>query len=445
MPIRPLDEWAATRTQSLSLSALKGAVVGIDASHYISQHLLQPSTREPLLIALGGFPFALKSNIEKELQVYKELGVACIFVFDGLDFGKKDQRPHVQQESVRAFEQAWDLYDQQQADQVVDAFSSAGTPRPESLYRFLQRILLQQGIDYIVAPYSAAAQLSYLAKGPNPLIDAVYGPSEVLMFDIDKLVTRIEIDPAQFTWITKQTCLEELGRLSQEQFLDFCLLLGSSFLQPFPVLENNVFPGKNPTVRDALPMFNAAGRSVLALCSQFEEDRRMQELQYTDRYKRTLMTVKHHVYIDVDGKVGPMDPENASSDIHELIGLRLPEELYFYLSKGILGPDVPNYLTSGEVLISLPLGVEDTEVAIELSAPVLSDQVDRRANMVRREVTFHDQPQKPTFRQRFHPILEDSHRAASGELEKSAGLVWTFPIRGSELEGYRFFHKLPVY
>ena len=121
-----MDEWAATRTQNLPLSALKGAVVGIDASHYISQHLLQPSTREPLLIALGGFPFALKSNIEKELQAYKDLGVGCIFVFNGLDFGKKDQRPHVQQESVRAFEQAWDLYDQQQADQVVDAFSSAG-------------------------------------------------------------------------------------------------------------------------------------------------------------------------------------------------------------------------------------------------------------------------------------------------------------------------------
>ncbi|RAK79811.1 PIN domain-containing protein [Aspergillus fijiensis CBS 313.89] len=159
MPIRPLDEWASTRTQSLPLAALKGAVVGIDASHYISQHLVHPSSREPLLVALGGFPFALKNNIEKELQVFKDLGIACVFVFNGLDFGKKDQRPQVQQEAVRAFEQAWDLYDQQQADQVVDAFSSAGTPRPDSLYRFLQRILHQNGVDYIVAPYSAAAQV----------------------------------------------------------------------------------------------------------------------------------------------------------------------------------------------------------------------------------------------------------------------------------------------
>ncbi|OJJ37272.1 hypothetical protein ASPWEDRAFT_446958 [Aspergillus wentii DTO 134E9] len=373
MPIRPLDEWAAARTQSLPLSALKGAVVGIDASHYISQHLLHHSTREPLLVALGGFPFALKSNIEKELQAFKNLGVACVFVFNGLDFGKKNQRPHLQQpESVRAFEQAWDLYDQQQADRVVDAFSGAGTPRPESLYRFLQRILHQNGVDSIVAPYSAAAQLSYLTKGPNPLIDAVFGPSEALLFDIDKLITRIDIEPAQFFWITKQTCLEELGRLSNEQFVEFGLLLGSSFLSSFPPFDNPAFPGKGPNIRDALPMFNAAGRNALALCAQFEEDRRMQDLQYSDRYKRAFMTVMHHVFIDVDGKVGPMDAEHTSSDMHELIGQRLPEELYFYLSKGVLGSDVPNYLTSGEVLISLPLGSEDTEIYRQIAGDSLT-------------------------------------------------------------------------
>ncbi|RHZ52224.1 MKT1 family protein [Aspergillus thermomutatus] len=360
--LRPLDEWASARTQSLPLSALKGAVVGIDASHYISQHLLHHSTREPLLVALGGFPFALKSNIEKELQSFKELGVACLFVFNGLEFGKKDQRPHVQTESLRAFEQAWELYDQQQADQVVDAFSSAGTPRPESLYRFLQRILYQNGVDFIVAPYSAAAQLSYLAKGSNPLIDAVFGPSEALLFDIDKLITRIDIESSQFFWITKQTCQDELGRLSNEQFLDFCLLLGSSFLRTFPGFENPPFPGKSFSIRDALQMFNQAGRNALALCAQFEDDRRLQELQYTDGYKRAFMTVKHHVIMDVDGKVAPMDSENTSSDMHELIGQRLPEELYFYLSRGILGPEIPNNLTSGEVQISLPLGVEDTEI-----------------------------------------------------------------------------------
>lgn len=177
---------------------MKGAVIGIDASHYINQHLVNQSTREALLGALGGFPFALRTNIEKELQTFKNLGVATIFVFNGLEFGKKEHR--TQPAASRSFEQAWDLYDQQQADQVVDAFSSAGmttyypyfnlspvtdpwgfyryywsqrsfptpadttepsgTPPPETLFKFLQRILTQNGVEFIVAPYSAAAQVS---------------------------------------------------------------------------------------------------------------------------------------------------------------------------------------------------------------------------------------------------------------------------------------------
>lgn len=203
-------------------------------------------------------------------------------------------------------------------------------------------------------------------------MDAIYSPSEVLLFDIDKLITRIDTEPAQFFWITKQTCKEELGRLSNEQFFEFCLLLGSPFLRSFPLFENPAFPGKSPTIRDALPMFNAAGRSALTLCAQFDDDRRMQELQYADLYKRAFMVVKHHVFIDVEGRVGPIDSENASSDMHELIGQRLPEELYFYLSKGIIGADVPNYLTSGQVRITLPLGTEDTEIYRQLVGDILT-------------------------------------------------------------------------
>lgn len=171
------------------------------------------------------------------------------------------------------------------------------------------------------------------------------------------------MDVNAFFWITRQYCQDELGRLSFDQFLDFGLLLGSSFLPAFPLLENAAtYPGRPVNIRDALYMFNSANRSALNLCAQAEEDRRMQDLQYTDRYKRAFLSVKHHVFMDVDGKVVPLDWQNAPSDVHELIGQRLPEELYFYVSKAVLGPNIPNYLTSGEVLISPPLGIEDTNI-----------------------------------------------------------------------------------
>lgn len=194
----------------------------------------------------------------------------------------------------------------------------------------------------------------------------------MLLFDIDKLITRVEIDPAQFVWLSKQTCLDDLGRMNTEQFFDFSLLLGSSFLPTCPLFENSAFPGKGVAFRDALQLFNTTGRNALALCAQYEEDRRIQETRYMERYKRAYMTVKHHVIMDEEGRVGPMDAERAPSDVHELISLRLPEELYFYLSRGLLSADVPNYLTSGEVLVSQPLGVEDTEIYRQVASSTLT-------------------------------------------------------------------------
>lgn len=193
-----------------------------------------------------------------------------------------------------------------------------------------------------------------------------------MLFGVDKIITRVDIDPAQFAWLSKQTCQDDLGRLTHEQLIDFGLLLGSSLLPACPLLENSAFPGKGVTVRDALQPFNSMGRSALALCVHYEDDRRMQETRYMERYKRAYMTIKHHVIMDEEGRVGPLEAESAPSDVHELTSLRLPEELYFYLSRGLLGADVPNYITSGEVLVSQPWGVEDTDIYRQVSSRILT-------------------------------------------------------------------------
>lgn len=203
-------------------------------------------------------------------------------------------------------------------------------------------------------------------------MDAIFGPSDLFLFDVDKVITRLDIDLQQFTWITRHSCQDDLGRLSNEQFLDFCLLLGSFYLRTFPPFENPAYPGKGINIRDALALFNAAGRSGLALCTQFEEDNRVHSLQYVDLFKRAYVAVKHHVIMDIDGKVAPLDPDYASSDLHELIGQRLPEELYFYMSKGIIGAQIPNWLTSGELVVALPLGAEDSAVYRRLMGELLT-------------------------------------------------------------------------
>ena len=47
--------------------------------------------------------------------------------------------------------------------------------------------------------------------------------------------------------------------------------------------------------------------------------------------------------------------------MHDLIGQRLADEVYYYIQKGLLGPQLPNSLTTGEIRVTLPPGSADSE------------------------------------------------------------------------------------
>lgn len=114
-------------------------------------------------------------------------------------------------------------------------------------------------------------------------------------------------------------------------------------------------------MREASMLLNTAGRNVIQLGQQFREDPQVMLLQYTDRYKKAIMTIRHHIVIEEDGKVKPMDRAHAPGDVHEFIGQALPEELFFYISKGMMGSQIPNWLATSEVSLSLPAGAQDSE------------------------------------------------------------------------------------
>ncbi|KAK2744408.1 hypothetical protein FQN57_004305 [Myotisia sp. PD_48] len=446
MAICGLDEWASTRTQTLDLSTLKGASIGIHAKYYLDLHLNHYVTKEPLLIALGGFPFALRANIEREIRALKAMGIRLVFVFDGLKPGKPDHDLSAQTQNVRALEQAWEYYDQQQAAQVVDAFSSSGSANPEDLYAFLQRILVSEKVDFLVAPYSASPQLAYLENRPNKFIDISFGPSDIFLWEVDKIITRIDVDHSQFYYISKSLCQEDLGRLSNEQFVDLCLLLGSPYLRTFPAFETQGYVGKRVNIREAMNIFNSGGRNAITLCTNFDEDQRVHDLQYLDRFKRAFAIVKHHIVLHMDGTVGPLDVENSSSDIHELIGQRLPEELYFYMSQGMIGPRIPNWLTSGDVMLSLPLGAEDTDIyrrlVTEKLHPIRTQTLCLLSNSLHRfyqtktiNVTTWYESKLDSINLKNSPSIKDkirSWRVLNGLREVTSNAMWKF----LQLRGY---------
>jgi len=214
-----------------------------------------------------------------------------------------------------------------------------------------------------------------LENHSSQFIDAIWGSSEVLLFDVDKLITNIDfafqendlqtptdfrLESSKFAWISRRSCEEDLGRISSDLFVDACLLSGSSMLPTFPPLENPQYY-RRFSIRETVSMMVSLGRNVTAVCSHYQDDPQVREMGYLDKYRRTRMSLKHHVILTADGKVEPQDNEHAPRDVHDFIGQRLPEELYFYLSRGIVGPRTLNWLTSGEINILPPLDGGESE------------------------------------------------------------------------------------
>lgn len=198
----------------------------------------------------------------------------------------------------------------------------------------------------------------------------------MFLFGIDKLITRFDLayrireddqdgyphrrqefhlDTSNFRWIDRKSCLEELGRLPSEMFQQACLISGSDLLRSFPPLHDPHVYQKGVVFRDAVNMIMSRKGNVIRLCADHANDPVLGVYNYLDRYKRVMTSIRHHPIITKDGDVDVIDKENAPTDVQECVGYRLPEELYMYLSRGMVRPNVLEALSSGSILITAPL------------------------------------------------------------------------------------------
>ncbi|RCH91950.1 hypothetical protein CU098_001354, partial [Rhizopus stolonifer] len=248
-------------------------------------------------------------------------------------FSTEDARP-----SHRAT--GWDFYDRGKLDLALSNWGSSSGIHSAELLNTVFHILNQHHVEFIRAPYAAWAQA----------ITAVCGGSELLMWDIDKMITGIDFEKGNYHWISKRTVLQDL-HVSDEQFLDICILAGFEYCPSFPPLNTShvsfTFNGVHDLIKQHKTGFNAV--------QAFSDNPTVSKSNYIDIFCRTRCAVKYHLVIQDDGQVRPLHIEYAPNDIHEFIGYRLPDELYYYLMRGLIGPQSINNLVSGVLIESAPL------------------------------------------------------------------------------------------
>lgn len=179
------------------------------------------------------------------------------------------------------------------------------------------------------------------------------------MFDVDQVITKLDFNNSLFTFVKRQHCIAELGStVSADAFVDACMLSGSSML---PTLPSLLASRKTPKIRQAFDLINMNGQSGYSACVRFQDDPVVIKLGYIDRYRRKRLAVKHQVYIASSGKVEPFGVDDVPNDLHDVIGQRLPDELYYYLSQGMIGPRVLNQLTTAHIYETCPIDGGESE------------------------------------------------------------------------------------
>ena len=175
------------------------------------------------------------------------------------------------------------------------------------------------------------------------------GPRELLLYPInDVLIQEVDWANNRFMAVSKDTLKHQLN-IDDSLLVDALLMTGTSFLPPFPAKTQ---PQQlSNTVRDAVNLLRANGKHVKQVCQHFDDVLKSQQPDWFDKYCKARMIVDHYIYIASNGAVEVQALDSLTSDSHEYMGLRLPDELYHYLNTGLVGPRLLSWIIHSRITI----------------------------------------------------------------------------------------------
>lgn len=422
MPIKSLESYLFERklVNTSSIEILQNAIIGIDVEHYLSR--IYTFKKEQFLSGIGGIPSSLKDYIQSDLQVFKEFNIVPIFVISGLSIQLQHNNYRTNELSPQEqhLENTWAKLNSKSLNPYgynslnSESFRLFTDPLPvRPMLNDLIKYFIEVDINYMVAPYDASFQLSYLYQ--SKMIDLIYGSTDLLLTKVDKFILGMEFQSKDFRYIDRLKILNELN-LTEKQFLDLSIMVGCSLqpvtfpnfpplpkpnpIQPYPQLSyfklgleiiyqyNSLSGDKNndlygfiislndPKLLDLYYKGHAAINYLPVLNKEGYE-----ELYAVEMAK--LGIIKDGDLFDADSApIAELEDSTESNDnsdnkkekdeksvsikvpnnVHDIISQKLPPELYFYLSIGLIRVDILEGIIQGELNIRPPLesGLSDS-------------------------------------------------------------------------------------
>jgi hypothetical protein len=202
------------------------------------------------------------------------------------------------------------------------------------------------------------------------------------------LITSLDLASANpsFSWATKRNILTDLG-VSEDQFLDIGILIGFDIYPAFPPTMHD--QALKATV-DMVKYYKTGHQTVGA----FGDHPSVKGSNYMEHYARTRAMIKFSLILSSEGTVMPLplaitSPASSGGsnnhhshqltaadipiDLHDVFTNRLPDEIYYYLSRGLLSPQPLVWLTSGQVVEHPPLDNGETNEYRRFVKEVITD------------------------------------------------------------------------
>ncbi|KYQ89439.1 5'3'-exonuclease N- and I-domain-containing protein [Tieghemostelium lacteum] len=343
--IKLLKEYLEKISKTTKIEALNDHRIGIEAIPWI----FKLPIKEPFHITMGGLPLTLIDILEKEIEKLKKSNIKPFFVFNGLSNIKERTPP--KQPSFK-LNSAWDLYYRGQYPQAEKAFQDA--IEKSQVAPYIPHIIAyfkQHGIEFFKAPYFVGPQLAYFSDPQQKsYLNAVYGSPELLLFGVQRLIIDIDFEKGTYVWVDLKTILQELA-MTHDQFIDACLICGYEYCanSPFPFAKDN---------------FRVVCEMVKASHSGFDVIRNYAHVlgpsldKYLDQFLRTKTLIQNHLILYSSGVCEPIYKDvtyqNKLTEINTIFGSRLPNDVYFYISQGVISQQVINNFVSGSLVEPSP-------------------------------------------------------------------------------------------
>jgi hypothetical protein len=214
--------------------------------------------------------------------------------------------------------------------------------------------------------------LKRVYDGQDCPISAVCGPSELHIYGVDVRITKFSLryadgDPnspllpeeCTFEFVGLKDCLSSLQgiKVDEKVFRECLIIAGSSLLKTFPPLldqEDRFLHDRHFNIDTVLRYYRKCGGNVRAMCQLYPDNAELKKIDYFDRYMRIYTAVKHMIVLEKRDLVVPLEADSAPDNLQDCIGLKLPEELFYYIFVGMISPKVPQWLNSSEILIQSP-------------------------------------------------------------------------------------------